>query len=139
MPAGAVTRKFATLRGYVGRGVITTATYEARKFGLHSALGLMKAAALAPDCILLPTDFEAYRRYSRLFKAAVARHRAAHRGPRHRRDLHRPDRRARRPGADVALARRGRGLRQKNPRSTPGGAPATSPRRSRTPCATPPD
>ena len=44
-------------------------------------------------CILLPTDFDAYRRYSRLFKAAVARHRAAHRGPRHRRDLHRPDRR----------------------------------------------
>ena len=69
---GAVTRKFATLRGYVGRGVITTATYEARRFGLHSALGLMKAAALAPDCILLPTDFEAYRRYSRMFKAAVA-------------------------------------------------------------------
>ena len=68
---GRVTRKFATLRGYAGRGVITTATYEARKFGLHSALGLMKAAALAPDTILLPTDFDAYRKYSRLFKAAV--------------------------------------------------------------------
>jgi len=68
---GRVTRKFATLRGYAGRGVITTATYEARKFGLHSALGLMKAAALAPDAILLPTDFDAYRKYSRLFKAAV--------------------------------------------------------------------
>jgi DNA polymerase IV len=69
---GHVIRKFATLRGYVGRGVITTATYEARALGLHSALGLMKAAALAPDTILLPTDFDAYRRYSRLFKAAVA-------------------------------------------------------------------
>jgi DNA polymerase-4 len=69
---GRVIRKFATLRGYVGRGVITTATYEARALGLHSALGLMKAAALAPDTILLPTDFDAYRRYSRLFKAAVA-------------------------------------------------------------------
>ena len=68
---GRVARKFATLRGYAGRGVITTATYEARKFGLHSALGLMKAAALAPETILLPTDFDAYRRYSRLFKAAV--------------------------------------------------------------------
>ena len=68
---GGVTRKFATLRGYAGRGVITTATYEARKFGLHSALGLMKAAVLAPDAILLPTDFDAYRKYSRLFKAAV--------------------------------------------------------------------
>jgi len=70
---GMVTRKFATLRGYAGRGVITTATYEARKFGLHSALGLMKAAALAPDAILLPTDFDRYRKYSRMFKAAVAR------------------------------------------------------------------
>jgi len=70
---GRVTRRFATLRGYAGRGVITTATYEARALGLHSALGLMKAAALAPDAILLPTDFDAYRRYSRMFKAAVAR------------------------------------------------------------------
>jgi DNA polymerase-4 len=69
--SGRVERRFSTLRGYVGRGVITTATYEARKFGLRSAMGLMKAAQLAPDTILLPTDFEAYRRYSRLFKAAV--------------------------------------------------------------------
>src|ERR1700682_4659098 len=70
---GQVTRKFATLRGYVGRGVITTATYEARALGLHSAHGLMKAAQLAPDAILLPTDFDRYRRYSRLFKAAMRR------------------------------------------------------------------
>ena len=69
---GRVERTFATLRGYAGRGVITTATYEARAFGLHSALGLMKAAALAPDTVLLPTDFDAYRKYSRMFKAAVA-------------------------------------------------------------------
>jgi DNA polymerase-4 len=68
---GDTTRTFATLRGYAGRGVITTATYEARALGLRSALGLMKAAQLAPDAILLPTDFDAYRRYSRLFKAAV--------------------------------------------------------------------
>jgi len=69
---GTTTRRFATLRNYVGRGVATTATYEARALGVHSALGLMKAAALAPDAILLPTDFDAYRKYSRLFKAAVA-------------------------------------------------------------------
>jgi len=68
---GGITRKFATLRGYVGRGVITTATYEARALGLHSAQGLMKAAQLAPDAILLPTDFERYRDYSRRFKASV--------------------------------------------------------------------
>jgi len=63
--------EFATLRNYVGRGVITTATYEARALGLHSAMGLMKAAQLAPDAVLLPTDFDAYRKYSRLFKDAV--------------------------------------------------------------------
>src|SRR2546423_14017252 len=68
---GQVTRTFSTLRGYVGRGVITTATYEARSLGLHSAQGLMKAAQLAPDAILLPTDFDRYRDYSRRFKAAV--------------------------------------------------------------------
>jgi DNA polymerase-4 len=65
-------REFSTLRSYVGRGVITTATYEARALGVHSGMGLMKAAALAPDAVLLPTDFDEYRRYSRLFKAAVA-------------------------------------------------------------------
>jgi DNA polymerase-4 len=59
------------LRDYVGRGVVTTATYEARRFGVSSGMGLMKAAALAPDAILLPADFDAYRHYSRLFKAAV--------------------------------------------------------------------
>jgi DNA polymerase IV len=66
------TRQFATLAGYAGRGVVTTATYPARDFGVHSGMGLMKAAALAPQAVLLPTDFEQYRRYSRLFKAAVA-------------------------------------------------------------------
>ncbi|MGH8701457.1 MAG: Y-family DNA polymerase, partial [Burkholderiales bacterium] len=60
-----------TRREYSGRGVITTATYEARAFGLHSGMGLMKAAKLAPDALLLPADFDEYRRYSRLFKDAV--------------------------------------------------------------------
>lgn len=65
-------RTYATLRNYVGRGVITTSTYEARALGIFSAMGIMKAAKLAPDAVLLPTDFEAYRHYSRLFKTAVA-------------------------------------------------------------------
>jgi DNA polymerase-4 len=68
---GRVLRKFATLRDYAGRGVVMTASYEARALGLNSAMGLMKAAAIAPDTTLLPTDFDAYRKYSRLFKAAV--------------------------------------------------------------------
>jgi len=65
-------RRYARLAEYAGRGVITTATYEARALGVHSGMGLMKAAALAPDAILLPADFDEYRKYSRLFKAAVA-------------------------------------------------------------------
>ena len=68
---GHVTRTFAKLAGYVGRGVITTATYEARALGVGSAMGLMKAALRAPDAVLLPTDFERYRAYSRRFKEAV--------------------------------------------------------------------
>jgi DNA polymerase-4 len=65
------TRRFARLRDYTGRGVITTSTYEARALGVFSAMGTMKAAQLAPDAILLPVDFDEYRRYSRMFKAAV--------------------------------------------------------------------
>ncbi|MFN9104887.1 MAG: DNA polymerase IV [Betaproteobacteria bacterium] len=66
------THRFATLAGYAGRGVVTTATYPARDHGIHSGMGLMKAAALAPQAVLLPTDFERYRQLSRAFKAAVA-------------------------------------------------------------------
>jgi len=65
-------RRFATLRDYAGRGVITTATYAARDLGVHSGMGLMKASKLAPDAVLLPVDFDEYRRLSRTFKAAVA-------------------------------------------------------------------
>ncbi len=65
-------RDFPRLGEYVGRGVVTTATYEARGFGVHSGMALMKASVLAPEAILLPADYEEYQRYSRLFKAAVA-------------------------------------------------------------------
>ena len=60
---------FPRLKDYAGRGVITTATYAARQFGVGSAMGLMKAAKLCPQAILLPVDFEEIRRYSRQFKA----------------------------------------------------------------------
>ena len=66
------TLRFAKLEDYVGRGVVTTSTYEARAFGVFSGMGMMKAAALAPHAILLPMDFDSYRLYSRKFKAAVA-------------------------------------------------------------------
>lgn len=65
-------RRFARLRDYAGRGVVTTSTYEARALGVYSGMGLMKSAQLAPDAILVPANFDAYRDYSRRFKAAVA-------------------------------------------------------------------
>ena len=64
--------EFARLRDYAGRGVVTTSTYEARALGVFSAMGMMKAAKLAPEAWLLPADFEAYRHYSRLFKQTVS-------------------------------------------------------------------
>ena len=62
---------FPRLAGYVGRGVITTATYAARAFGVGSAMGLMKAARLCPQAVLLPVDFAQYRRYSQRFKSII--------------------------------------------------------------------
>jgi DNA polymerase-4 len=63
--------EFPLLKDYTGRGVITTATYAARQFGVGSALGLMKAAKLCPQAILLPVDFAQYRHYSARFKAII--------------------------------------------------------------------
>ncbi len=62
---------FPRLKDYVGRGVITTATYAARQFGVGSAMGMMKAAKLCPDAIVLPVDFDEVRKYSRAFKEAI--------------------------------------------------------------------
>jgi DNA polymerase IV len=62
---------FPLLKDYTGRGVITTATYAARQFGVGSAMGMMKAAKLCPQAILLPVDFAQYRHYSQRFKTII--------------------------------------------------------------------
>jgi len=62
---------FARLKHYQGRGVITTANYLARPYGIGSAMGLMKAAALCPEAILLPVDFAEYKRLSQAFKQVI--------------------------------------------------------------------
>lgn len=54
------------------RGVVTTATYEARAFGIRSGMALRRAAELCPACVFLPVDFPEYRLWSRRFKAAIA-------------------------------------------------------------------
>lgn len=47
------------------RGVVSAASYEARAFGVHSAMSLSEARRLCPQATVLPVDFEAYRRASR--------------------------------------------------------------------------
>ncbi|HHZ12662.1 MAG: DNA polymerase IV [Caldicoprobacterales bacterium] len=48
-----------------GRGVVSTASYEARKFGVHSAMSCRQAAELCPNMIFLPVDMEKYKRISK--------------------------------------------------------------------------
>jgi DNA polymerase-4 len=47
------------------RGVVSAASYEARRFGVHSAMPLARARRLCPHAVILPVDFAAYRRASR--------------------------------------------------------------------------
>jgi DNA polymerase IV len=47
------------------RGVVSTCSYEARKYGVHSAMPLRTALALCPDGIYLPVDGAKYQRVSR--------------------------------------------------------------------------
>lgn len=53
------------------RGVVSTATYEARRFGIHSGMPLRTAYRLCPDTVFLPVDFPAYEAVARKFKAAL--------------------------------------------------------------------
>src|SRR6266446_4684182 len=46
------------------RGVVSTASYEARQAGVHSGLPLRTAAKRCPDCVFLPVDADAYNEVS---------------------------------------------------------------------------
>jgi len=50
------------------RGVVSTASYEARKFGIHSAMPLRTADRLCPQAVFLPVDYEEYSRASEQIK-----------------------------------------------------------------------
>ncbi|CAK8054249.1 DNA polymerase IV [Eupransor demetentiae] len=47
-----------------GHGVVATANYQARQFGIHSAMSAMEAKRLAPDAVFVRPDFDKYRRIS---------------------------------------------------------------------------
>ena len=49
------------------RGILTTANYEARKYGVTSAMPLQEARRLCPKIKVLPTNFEIYTKYSGYF------------------------------------------------------------------------
>jgi len=53
------------------RGVVATANYEARKYGIHSAMPLKTAYKLCPRAVFLPVDYEAYAAASRQFKSVL--------------------------------------------------------------------
>src|SRR3974390_2396622 len=48
------------------RGIIASASYEARKFGIYTPMPSAQACRLCPRLILLPGDFEKYELFSRL-------------------------------------------------------------------------
>ena len=51
--------------GYSKRGVVTAASYEARKFGVHSAMPMFKAKKLCPQGIVVPGRMERYSEISK--------------------------------------------------------------------------
>ncbi len=56
------------------RGVVSTASYEARQFGVHSAMPLRVALRKCPDAVFLPVDIAAYATYSRRIMAILREH-----------------------------------------------------------------
>ena len=55
------------------RGVLTTCNYEARKFGVRSAMPTFMALQRCPDLIVLPTRFDAYRREATVIRGILHR------------------------------------------------------------------
>ncbi|HEX7420758.1 MAG TPA: DNA polymerase IV [Thermoanaerobaculia bacterium] len=58
------------------RSVVCAASYEARKFGVHSAMPSSRAKRLCPDGVFVPPDFERYKEASRHIRTIFERHTA---------------------------------------------------------------
>ena len=57
-----------------GRGVVATASYEARKFGIHSAMSARRAIQLCPEAIFVRPRFDAYKRVSAHIREIFSRY-----------------------------------------------------------------
>jgi DNA polymerase-4 len=53
------------------RGVVSTASYEARKYGIHSAMPLRRAYRLCPEAVFLPVDYDEYMKVSDKIKGIL--------------------------------------------------------------------
>ena len=56
-----------------GKGVLSTASYEARKYGVNSAMPVFMAKKKCPNLIIVEPDFELYRRKSEEFLNIIRR------------------------------------------------------------------
>ncbi|TVR39519.1 MAG: DNA polymerase IV [Planctomycetota bacterium] len=57
-----------------GRGVVAAASYEARAYGVYSAMAMARALRLCPHLVVVPPRFERYREVSRQLRAIFARY-----------------------------------------------------------------
>ena len=60
--------------GKNGRSIISTASYEARKYGVTSAMPVFMAKELCPNLILVDTDYALYEKYTRAFVQIIKRY-----------------------------------------------------------------
>src|SRR3979490_1328505 len=56
------------------RSVVCAASYEARRFGVHSAMPAVRAERLCPEAIFVPPDFPRYRTVSQMVRAIFQQH-----------------------------------------------------------------
>ena len=68
----ALERRPVIVGGMGDRGVVSTCSYEARRFGVHSAQPMRLARQLCPQAVFIGGDMELYSRYSRLVTAIIA-------------------------------------------------------------------